>query len=181
MSNENVFGALMERLDSVKDIFIPFIANVKDDFRFFVNLQDGSTFMRWRCKACKFIFIIADCGKISNHRAKKGEMVGAMKCENCGVLLGVGGEANSEQIDKEKKSLKNFTTENEAEKSYIFLNPGEINDIPLRGHKKVTLLVGHLITHATLFVGFYNATSAEKEAFMRQYYLKQAKVGPLNQ
>lgn len=81
-----------------------------------VNLEEGKPFKRWKCKNCSTIFIISDCGEISNHRSKdKAVNLGGMKCQSCDKPVGSGGEANSERIDSKSKNRDNFSSDNDAQ------------------------------------------------------------------
>lgn len=161
-SAPSFLGRLANDPESIKEIYVPFLANVKEDFYYHISLANGQTFKRYRCKTCKTIFVISDCGEISNHRAReKGLNVGGSKCSTCGKPIGFGGEANTEQLETKKFSSKNFSTSNESQQSYVSIDIGCINEIKIRKLKKRTLLVGHLFTHALLYIGFLFTTEAK--------------------
>ena len=173
------FGRVIEQIESVTDIFIPFLANVKEDYHYHILLSEGGTFKRWRCKSCKNIFIVSDCGEISNHRARnRMNNVGGMKCIYCQRPIGFGAEDNSEPVDIKLCQKKNFSTDAESEPSYINLNPGEIFDLNIRKLNKRTLVIGNIITHCLLLVSFVLADKSAQKSFIRTYF--KYKIGSMD-
>jgi hypothetical protein len=69
-----------------------------------------------------------------------------------------------------KFSSSNFSSDAEGEQSYVYLFPGQINDIKLRGLKKRTLLAGHLVVHSLLLVSFLFSGRTKQTDFMNEYF-----------
>lgn len=84
VAESSFLGKIVLNPDALTKIFVPFLPNVKEDYYYHENLVGGQTFKRYRCRNCKKIFVISDCGKIDNHRAKNKKVnVGGTICE-CG-------------------------------------------------------------------------------------------------
>ena len=81
LGKTNLIGKIFDEIKSIENVYLPFVANVKEDFMYHINLLEGKTFKRYRCRNCKTIFIVGDCGKLSNHRSKQKEVnAGGMRC-----------------------------------------------------------------------------------------------------
>ena len=51
---------------------------------------------RYRCKQCRTIFCVVDCGELSGHR---GPQNASQNCLGCGAIVGFNGAANSERVE----------------------------------------------------------------------------------
>ena len=59
-TTNNLFAKIMLNPSLINEIYIPFLANVKEDCLYQKLWLEGKTFKRWRCKACRNIFVVTE-------------------------------------------------------------------------------------------------------------------------
>ena len=152
--SESFLHRLMTRPeDVIRQSYLPFIANTREDFKYQTILLYDKQFVRYRCRTCGEIHCITDCGKITAKRNRDGMNLGGIKCD-CGAMVGSSGEANSERIDLKPCRRGLFTTDLEASRGYVCLEPTMVEGLKIRKLSKVCRKMGDLILHACLLLVF---------------------------
>ena len=151
--HETLFRRIMDDPLAMQNVFLPFVANTRDDFKYQTILRFDRQFVRYRCRNCGEVHCIGDCGKISAKRNRDGMNMGGTKCD-CGLLVGYQGEENTIRVDREPCRRGVFSTDYEAQKGYVQLEADMVEGLRVRRLSKIFRKIGDFILHSCIMLNF---------------------------